>query len=64
VADKITWFKGDCFEILGLDESSNEKAVGSLKLVLDKYGVIFVSPPWGGVYFLKTESRSGISNMS
>lgn len=37
VADKITWFEGDCFELLK----------GQLK-ALAPYSVIFASPPWGG----------------
>ena len=40
VAHKITWFEGDCFEIL-----RNE-----LK-ELAPYSVIFASPPWGGKFF-------------
>jgi trimethylguanosine synthase len=38
VADKITWFLGDCFEIL----KSKLKD-------LAPYSVIFASPPWGGM---------------
>lgn len=37
VEDKITWFQGDCFEVL-----KNE-----LK-ALAPYSVVFASPPWGG----------------
>ncbi|KAK2766293.1 hypothetical protein FQN54_007810 [Arachnomyces sp. PD_36] len=37
VADKITWFEGDCFEIL----RNNLKD-------LAPFSVIFASPPWGG----------------
>ncbi|KAK2742277.1 hypothetical protein FQN55_007946 [Onygenales sp. PD_40] len=37
VEDKITWFEGDCMEILK-DQLS----------VLSKYSVVFASPPWGG----------------
>ncbi|KAL4979782.1 RNA cap guanine-N2 methyltransferase-domain-containing protein [Aspergillus desertorum] len=37
VADKITWFQGDCFEIL----KSQLKD-------LAPYSVLFASPPWGG----------------
>ncbi|KAA8644472.1 hypothetical protein EYZ11_003015 [Aspergillus tanneri] len=37
VQDKITWFEGDCFEILK----------NQLK-DLAPYSVIFASPPWGG----------------
>jgi len=48
VADRITWFQGDCFEILGVDEDHQKNAVGALKTILSQYGVIFGSPPWGG----------------
>lgn len=43
VADKITWFEGDCFEIIK----------NQLK-DLAPYSVLFASPPWGGMcpYFL------------
>jgi tRNA G37 N-methylase Trm5 len=41
VEDKITWFEGDCFEILK----------NQLK-DLAPYGVIFASPPWGGKLLL------------
>lgn len=37
VADKITWFEGDCFEIIK----------NQLK-DLAPYSVVFASPPWGG----------------
>jgi tRNA G37 N-methylase Trm5 len=57
VEDKITWFEGDCFEILK----------NQLK-DLAPYGVVFASPPWGGKISLifmfadKTnDSRPGIS---
>jgi trimethylguanosine synthase len=38
VDDKITWFEGDCFEILK----------NQLK-DLAPYSIIFASPPWGGL---------------
>lgn len=44
VHDKITWFLGDCFELLG----TGDKAVGGLRELVSEYGVIFGSPPWGG----------------
>jgi len=47
VADKITWFHGDCFELLGL-HGDPAKAVEVLKVVVGQFGVIFASPPWGG----------------
>ncbi|KAJ6171327.1 RNA methylase family protein [Penicillium chermesinum] len=37
VANKITWFEGDCFEILR-----------NVLKDLSPYSVIFASPPWGG----------------
>ena len=39
VADQISWYEGDCFEVL-----RNELAT------LLEYSVIFASPPWGGRY--------------
>lgn len=39
VENKITWFEGDCFEILK----------NQLK-DLAPYSVIFASPPWGGTF--------------
>jgi tRNA G37 N-methylase Trm5 len=41
VEDKITWFEGDCFEILK----------NQLK-DLAPYAVVFASPPWGGTILL------------
>lgn len=41
VQDKITWFEGDCFEIL-------QKQLKDLA----PYSVIFASPPWGGKFNL------------
>lgn len=38
VDDKITWFEGDCFEILKHQLKD-----------LAPYSVIFASPPWGGL---------------
>ena len=49
VADRITWFRGDCFEILGTDDSKKENTVAALKAIAGQYGVIFASPPWGGL---------------
>lgn len=46
VEDQITWFHGDCFEILGMVESKN--TVAELKLIASQFGVLFASPPWGG----------------
>lgn len=48
VHDKITFFHGDCFEILGLEQSKPEAKVPSLIQVINKAGIIFASPPWGG----------------
>ncbi|KAJ5557513.1 RNA cap guanine-N2 methyltransferase [Penicillium frequentans] len=44
VDDKITWFEGDCFEIL-------KKQLKDLA----PYSVIFASPPWGGVGYRSDE---------
>jgi len=41
VEDKITWFEGDCFEIL-------KKQLKDLA----PYGIVFASPPWGGKVLL------------
>ncbi|KAJ9494918.1 putative diacylglycerol O-acyltransferase tgs1 [Exophiala xenobiotica] len=48
VSDKITWFHGDCFEILGAMDGRTEKTVDALKAIAGKFGIIFASPPWGG----------------
>lgn len=64
VQNKITWFEGDCFEILK----------NQLK-DLAPYSVLFASPPWGGmscpvlktpvhiglVWRLTNDARTGIS---
>ncbi|KIX98295.1 uncharacterized protein Z520_05596 [Fonsecaea multimorphosa CBS 102226] len=55
VADRITWFQGDCFEILGLDETKKENTVEALKTIASTYGVIFASPPWGGPGYREAE---------
>lgn len=46
VADKITWFVGDCFELLQ----------NQLK-DLAPYSVIFGSPPWGGELTLQLQHK-------
>jgi trimethylguanosine synthase len=49
VQDRITWFQGDCFGILGLNgEEGGGKSVEALRAVVSEYGVVFASPPWGG----------------
>lgn len=48
VEEMITWFQGDCFELLGLDGGESGKEVTALKSVIENFGVIFASPPWGG----------------
>lgn len=48
VTDRITFFQGDCFELLGLDGTNQENAVLPLQTVVGTYGVVFASPPWGG----------------
>jgi len=59
VHDQITWFEGDCFEILGLGNGDKEKEVGVLKSVIEQYGVVFASPPWGGE-LLDLQDRNAI----
>ncbi|KAL5334470.1 RNA cap guanine-N2 methyltransferase-domain-containing protein [Aspergillus crustosus] len=44
VADKITWFLGDCFEI-----------IKSQLKDLAPYSVLFASPPWGGPGYRSAE---------
>jgi tRNA G37 N-methylase Trm5 len=56
VSDKITWFHGDCFEILGAVEST--KTVPVLKSIASRFGVIFASPPWGGTLIMDVLSFS------
>ena len=48
VSDKITWFHGDCFEILGIVDTNPTATVPALKAITSQYGIIFASPPWGG----------------
>lgn len=48
VHNQITFFHGDCFEILGLDDGSSGKKIDDLVAVIRKAGIIFASPPWGG----------------
>ena len=50
VHDRITWFQGDCFEVLGCDDQkrSQEHTVDALAKIIREYGVVFASPPWGG----------------
>jgi trimethylguanosine synthase len=47
VADRITWLKGDCFQLLGLDGSDSDMA-RTWRTMVSTYGVVFASPPWGG----------------
>jgi len=37
VQDRISWYEGDCFEVIGRELAK-----------LGKHSVIFASPPWGG----------------
>ncbi len=37
VRDKISWYQGDCFDIIRKDLAD-----------LGEHGIIFASPPWGG----------------
>lgn len=48
VHDKITFFEGDCFDVLGLNGHASATAV--LAEVIQKAGMIFASPPWGGMF--------------
>lgn len=53
VADKITWFEGDCFEIMGLkDGKENDTPLARL---IQGHGVVFASPPWGGPSYQNAE---------
>ncbi|EXJ53820.1 hypothetical protein A1O7_09156 [Cladophialophora yegresii CBS 114405] len=48
VADRITWLKGDCLKLLGLDGGEMDEQARSFNTLASKLGVIFASPPWGG----------------
>lgn len=48
VHNQITFFHGDCFEILGLSDGQPGKKIDDLVAVIKKAGIIFASPPWGG----------------
>ena len=48
VHDRITFFHGDCFELLGLDDEKSGNKINSLFMLVQKAGIIFASPPWGG----------------
>ncbi|KAJ9654016.1 putative diacylglycerol O-acyltransferase tgs1 [Neophaeococcomyces mojaviensis] len=48
VLDKITFFHGDCFDILGLNGVKPGVTVDVLSKVISQAGIIFASPPWGG----------------
>jgi trimethylguanosine synthase len=49
VADKITWWQGDCFDILGVNNDKEESRV--MAELAREHSIIFASPPWGGTYF-------------
>lgn len=52
VHNNITFFQGDCFELLGLDSGHTGKKIDELVAIIKKVGIIFASPPWGGrIYF-------------
>jgi trimethylguanosine synthase len=53
VADRITWLKGDCFNLLGVDGLEMTEASRSFHALASKLGVIFASPPWGGKTILR-----------
>lgn len=46
VGDKITWFEGDCFDVLGLTNGKEDDT--PLSALVKRHGVVFASPPWGG----------------
>lgn len=50
VHDRITFFLGDCFDILGLNGHKPGVTIDSLAEIVKKAGIIFASPPWGGTY--------------
>ena len=52
VEDRITFEKGDVFEVfgIGVPEERKTKAQSVLSTALSKFGVVFGSPPWGGEY--------------
>lgn len=50
VHDKITFFHGDCFDILGLNGHKEGITVDVLAKVIGQAGIIFASPPWGGEF--------------
>lgn len=52
VHDRITFFEGDCFEILGLNGHKQDVTTAPLAEVVRKAGIIFGSPPWGGKFSL------------
>ena len=47
VHNQISWYQGDCFEILKKDLAG-----------LANHSVIFASPPWGGKYSLRDFSSA------
>lgn len=62
VLDKITFFHGDCFDILGLNGVKPGVTVDVLSKVISQAGIIFASPPWGGesLSFLAAGKKSNI----
>jgi tRNA/tmRNA/rRNA uracil-C5-methylase (TrmA/RlmC/RlmD family) len=52
VENKITWFEGDCFEILK----------NQLK-ELAPYSVVFASPPWGGKHIVFLDFTTGTNRI-
>ena len=49
IQDKISWYEGDCFEIL-----RNELAE------ISNHSIFFASPPWGGKPTLLRSARCGV----
>lgn len=57
VHDRITFFMGDCFDILGLN-GHKAGISDALVEVVKKAGFIFASPPWGGMSFQSSINSS------
>lgn len=62
VHDRITFFEGDCFDILGLNGHKEGVTISSLAEVVRKAGIIFGSPPWGGTIPRQAQARTQANN--
>jgi trimethylguanosine synthase len=60
VKDKITWFLGDCFELL----REGEGAIDGLRELASEFGIIFGSPPWGGKWHWQIEGLISLDSDS